>query len=75
MVRLAGNAVRTLRMVATLVPEWVHDAGEWPSPRRTELVQALHNLVDSCEIAFRRLLGPVEPLPGDDEDDDGAAMR
>lgn len=51
----AADPLRTLRLIAGLIPEWVHDAETWEAPRRSEFGRALQNMVDSCELAFRRL--------------------
>ena len=57
---LAHDPMQTLRMVATLIPGWIEKADGWTVDHQTEFVRALRNVVDSCELAFRRLLQRAE---------------
>jgi ParB-like chromosome segregation protein Spo0J len=52
--------VRTVRLTAGLITEWVDQSRVWDGARRREFLCALRNLMDSCELAFRRLSTPAE---------------
>ena len=56
---LGTDPIATLRLVAALISDWVQAADAWDADKRSDFVRALQTVVDSCDMAFRRLLPPI----------------
>lgn len=58
--QLTADPVRTLRAFAGQIPDLIDGSSRWTAVRRREFLAALQDVMDSCELTFRRL-GHGEP--------------